>query len=144
MGSNKFKANGNSPPWEFPLNGEPFLNNISHPPMTQANAIDNHSRKVGAHRKKHMSGGEVAVLVGGVALIVTGAALFIGIRLKQSNENRSDSFEDSLGRNSSFQSYPPASIIGNISRNAYLLTVIYGQSLYLTPSCTKLNIRSLN
>ncbi|KAI9077317.1 hypothetical protein K1719_040761 [Acacia pycnantha] len=98
IGGNKFHAEGNSPPWDFPLDRAPVLYNISRPPMTQANTIENHSsRKVSAHKKKLVSAGEVAFMVGGGTLLVTGVALFIAIRTKRLNKKKLKSFQSSHG-----------------------------------------------
>ncbi|XP_054777604.1 protein STRUBBELIG-RECEPTOR FAMILY 2 isoform X2 [Prosopis cineraria] len=86
IGSNKFRADANSPPWVFPLDRAPVEYNISRPPTNQANAIENYSSrksKVSGHKKKFMTAGGVALMVGGVALIATGVALFIAIRLQR-------------------------------------------------------------
>ncbi|XP_028777566.1 protein STRUBBELIG-RECEPTOR FAMILY 2 [Neltuma alba] len=104
IGSNRFHAEANSPPWVFPLDRAPVVYNFSRTPTTQANAIQNHSsRKVSGHKKKLMSAGQVAFMVGGGTLIATGVALFIAIRLNRLSEKRLKSFES---RHSSLQSHP--------------------------------------
>lgn len=109
IGRNKFHPD-NSPPWDFPLNSVPVVHNISRPPTTQANAIDKYPpRKVSEHKKKRMSAGGIAFMVGGGTLLVTGVALFIAIRLNRFNGQRRESLESS---HSSLHSHPTSATIG--------------------------------
>lgn len=113
IGRNKFHGEGeaNSPPWDFPLETVPVVHNISRPPTTQANAIENYSsHKVSRHKKKRMGPRGIAVMVGGGTLIATGVALFIAIRLNRLNGRRLKSIESS---HSSLHSHPTTATIGN-------------------------------
>lgn len=112
IGSNTFHAEANSPPWLFPSDRAPVLSNISRTPTTQANAIQNHSsRKVSGYKKKLLSAGGVAFMVGGGTLIVAGVALFIAIRLNRLSEQRLKILERS---HSSWRSHPIIATTGNI------------------------------
>ncbi|KAF7818967.1 protein STRUBBELIG-RECEPTOR FAMILY 2 [Senna tora] len=109
IGRNKFHAQDNSPPWDFPFDSVPVVHNISRPPTTQANAIENYSpRKVSGHKKSRMGPGEIAFMVGGGTLLATGVALFIAIRLNRLNAQRLKNMESS---HSSLQSPPTTGTI---------------------------------
>ncbi|CAL0302485.1 unnamed protein product [Lupinus luteus] len=84
IGGNKFHEVDNSPSWTFPLEIVPVEHNISHPPITQASAIKNYPPpKVSEHKKKCMSPGRIAFMVGGGTLIATGVALLVAIHLNK-------------------------------------------------------------
>ncbi|KAE9593882.1 putative protein kinase RLK-Pelle-LRR-V family [Lupinus albus] len=84
IGGNKFHEVDNSPSWTFPLQIVPVEHNISHPPTTQASAIKNYPPpKVSEHKKKRMSPGRIAFMVGGGTLIATGVALLVAIHLNK-------------------------------------------------------------
>ncbi|KAK7345126.1 hypothetical protein VNO77_15587 [Canavalia gladiata] len=104
IGGNKFNVVVDSPPWAFPLDKVPIQQNTSHPPTTQANAIENYAPpKVRKQKKKRMGPGGIAFMVGGGTLLATGFALFIGIRLNKLHTERLKSLESS---HSSLPSYP--------------------------------------
>lgn len=70
------------------------MQNISGPPTTKSNAIQNYpSRGAVRHEKRrhekrrHGSGG-IGLLVGGVTLVVTFAALFVVFSMKKVHEKR--------------------------------------------------------
>ncbi|XP_023528683.1 protein STRUBBELIG-RECEPTOR FAMILY 2-like [Cucurbita pepo subsp. pepo] len=94
IGSNRLRPQVNSPPWDFPLGKDPIVQNISGPPTTKSNAIQNYpSRGAVRHEKRrhekrrHGSGG-IGLLVGGVTLVVTFAALFVVFSMKKVHEKR--------------------------------------------------------
>ncbi|KAL0555183.1 hypothetical protein IC582_009122 [Cucumis melo] len=88
IGGNRFRPQVNSPPWDFPLEKTPMVQNISGPPTTKSNAIQNYpSRSVVGHEKKRLGPGGIVLLVGGLTLVVTFAALFIVFAMKKVHEN---------------------------------------------------------
>ncbi|KAI4348758.1 hypothetical protein L6164_009440 [Bauhinia variegata] len=114
IGGNKFHAENNSPPWAFPLDSVPLEQNISRPPTTQANAIENPSPKVTVHKKKHMGPGGIAFMVGGGTLLATCVALLIAVHLNRLRAHRLENLESS---NSSLQS-PRSSATIEVSSTA--------------------------
>ncbi|KAJ0089105.1 hypothetical protein Patl1_33034 [Pistacia atlantica] len=91
---NKFHVDPKSPPWDFPLDNLPIRHNISGPPTSQSSAVENFpSIRAGRHNNKGMSFGGIACTVGGVALVVTCAALFISIRINRARAQRRKSLE---------------------------------------------------
>lgn len=84
----------NSPPWAFPLDNVPLEQNTSRPPITQANAIENYAPiKVRKQKKKHISPGGLAFMVGTGTLLATGFALFIAIHLNKLYTKRLENYE---------------------------------------------------
>ncbi|CAI0402871.1 unnamed protein product [Linum tenue] len=94
MDGNQFHVEPGYPPWSFP--GEnPITQNFSTRPTTESSAIvenhpaaivENHpSFRLAKQKKKLLSLGGVVFIVGGLTLVVTGAAIFIAMRLKQSD-----------------------------------------------------------
>lgn len=78
----------NSPPWDFPLEKTPVGQDISGPPTTKSNAIQNYpSWSVVRHEKKRLGPGGMVLLVGGLTLVVTFAALFLVFAMKKVHEN---------------------------------------------------------
>ncbi|WVY95770.1 hypothetical protein V8G54_027921 [Vigna mungo] len=91
---NKFQTVDNSPPWAFPLDNVPLEKNTSRPPITQANAIENYAPiRVRKQKKKHISPGGLAFMVGTGTLLATGFALFIAIRLNKLYTKRLEDYE---------------------------------------------------
>ncbi|XP_017414239.1 protein STRUBBELIG-RECEPTOR FAMILY 2 [Vigna angularis] len=94
IGGNKFQTVDNSPPWAFPLDNVPLEHNTSRPPITQANAIENYAPiRVRKQKKKHISPGGIAFMVGTGTLLATGFALFIAIRLNKLYTKRLENYE---------------------------------------------------
>ncbi|XP_022928074.1 protein STRUBBELIG-RECEPTOR FAMILY 2-like [Cucurbita moschata] len=77
IGGNRFHARVNSPPWDFPLEKAPMVRNISGPPTTKSNSIQNYPSRGVRQEKKRLGPGGILLLVGGLTLVVTFVALFI-------------------------------------------------------------------
>ncbi|KAM1208469.1 hypothetical protein ACFX13_014490 [Malus domestica] len=97
IGGNIFHVGDNSPPWDFPLETQAssVIQNIPAPPATpatpatQSSAIEkNPPIKLGGHKKKRMSPGGIAFLVGGGTLVASCVALYIAVRINQSRTQR--------------------------------------------------------
>lgn len=64
-----------------------MVQNISSHPTTKSNAIQNYpSRGVVRHEKKKLGAGGIVLLVGGLALVVTFAALSVVFTMKRVHE----------------------------------------------------------
>ncbi|CAK9322883.1 unnamed protein product [Citrullus colocynthis] len=89
IGGNRFRPEVNSPPWDFPLEKAPMVQNISGPPTTKSNAIQNYpSRGVVRHEKKRLGPGGIVLLVGGLTLVVSFAALFFVFSMKKVHDKK--------------------------------------------------------
>ncbi|XP_013467632.3 protein STRUBBELIG-RECEPTOR FAMILY 2 [Medicago truncatula] len=114
-----FHAADGSPPWGFPLDDVPLEHNISRPPTTQANAIQNfappNARK---QKKKRIGPGGIAFMVGGGTLLVTGLALFLAIHLNKIHTERQKSFVFVSNRHSPLPSHP-ISAANEITRRSF-------------------------
>ncbi|CAI0406706.1 unnamed protein product [Linum tenue] len=111
MDGNQFHQAPGYPPWSFPReNPTTITQNFSTRPTTESSAIvenhpaaivENHpSFRVAKQKKKLLSLGGVVFIVGGLTLVVTGAAIFIAVRLK-----RSDAFPAET--NNAYEASPP-------------------------------------
>ncbi|CAJ1967474.1 unnamed protein product [Sphenostylis stenocarpa] len=104
IGGNKFQAVDDSPPWAFPLDNVPIEQDTSRPPITQANTIENYGPlRVRKQKKKRITPGGIAFMVGAGTLLATGFALFIAIRLNKLYTKRLENYESD---HSSLPSYP--------------------------------------
>ncbi|KAM1306427.1 hypothetical protein ACFX2H_008814 [Malus domestica] len=86
IGGNSFHVGGNSPPWDFPLETQAssVVQNTPAPPAIHSNSIEkNPPTKLGGYKKKRMSPGGIAFLVGGVTLVASCVALYIAVRINQ-------------------------------------------------------------
>ncbi|GLT96151.1 hypothetical protein SLE2022_137960 [Rubroshorea leprosula] len=93
---NMFHIGSNYPPWTFPLDNVPTVQNISSPPSTQSSAVVAYpSLEVSAPNRKRLSLGAIGSTVAGVVLVVTGVVLLFAIHIKRSNAQRLNSFESS-------------------------------------------------
>jgi len=102
-----FHAVDGSPPWGFPLDGVPLEHNISRPPTTQANAIENFAPPNARKQKmKRIGPGGIAFMVGGGTLLVTGLALFLAIHFNKIHTERQKSFVFGSNRHSPLPSHP--------------------------------------
>lgn len=90
IGGNRFRQEVNSPPWDFPLEKAPVVKNISGPPTTKSNAIQNYPSRgsIVRHEKKRLGPGGIVLLVGGITLVVTFTALFVVFTMKKVHEKK--------------------------------------------------------
>ncbi|KAG6638332.1 hypothetical protein I3843_10G027200 [Carya illinoinensis] len=100
---NRFHVEDNTLPWDFPLETVPIMQNISAPPKTHSSAIENHrSPKESERKKKPISRGGIAFMLGGGTLMATCVALVIVIR----NRSCAQKLKRLGSGNSSLQSIP--------------------------------------
>ncbi|KAG2683335.1 hypothetical protein I3760_10G027700 [Carya illinoinensis] len=98
-----FHVGDNTLPWDFPLETVPIMQNISAPPKTHSSAIENHrSPKESERKKKPISRGGIAFMLGGGTLMATCVALVIVIR----NRSCAQKLKRLGSGNSSLQSIP--------------------------------------
>lgn len=112
---NGFHVGDSTPPWEFPLETAPIDRNIGAPPTTQSSAIENEnypSYKESGHKKKRLTPGGIAFMVGGVTMVATCAALVIVIHIKRS---RAQKLKQMGSGNSSPQSLPVNTARGKLN-----------------------------
>jgi len=110
---NRFHVLDITPPWDFPLETVPIDQNIGAPPTTQSSAVENYpSHKESGHKKKMLTPGGIAFLVGGVTMVATCAALFIVIRI---NRSRAQNLKQSGSGNSSPHSLPVSTARGKLN-----------------------------
>lgn len=103
-----------SPPWAFPLDNVPLVQNTSRPPITQANAIENYAPiRVRKQKKKRFGPGGIAFMVGTATLLATGFALLIAIRLNKLYRKKLENYESD---HSSLPSYPISATKGILYR----------------------------
>lgn len=96
------------------------MQNISAPPKTHSSAIENHrSPKESERKKKPISRGGIAFMLGGGTLMATCVALVIVIR----NRSCAQKLKRLGSGNSSLQSIPVTTARGKLS--ILLFTIIY-------------------
>ncbi|KAL5707887.1 non-specific serine/threonine protein kinase [Ranunculus cassubicifolius] len=95
IGGNRFQFGSGYPAWDFPQDRIPIDQNISSPPATESNAIENYpSHSLGKKKEKRRSPVGVVSAVAGVALVATCAALFMVIRIKRRRVYNSQDLDD--------------------------------------------------
>lgn len=66
-----------------------MVQNISGPPTTKSNAIQNYpSRGIVRHEKKRLGPGGIVLLVGGLTLVVSFAAIFFVFSMKKVHDKK--------------------------------------------------------
>nr|AMY26622.1 leucine-rich repeat receptor-like protein kinase-protein kinase [Linum usitatissimum] len=114
MDGNQFHLAPGYPPWSFPMeNSTTVTKNFSTRPSSESSAIveshpaaivENHptTLNVVKHRKRLLSLGGVVFVVGGVTLVVTGAAIFIAMHLNRSDHPAADTMNENAASTPTF------------------------------------------
>ncbi|CAN1307178.1 Protein STRUBBELIG-RECEPTOR FAMILY 2 [Linum perenne] len=91
MDGNQFHLAPGYPPWSFPMEkSTTTTQNFSTRPASESSAIVDHN--VVKHKSKRLlSLGGVVFIVGGLTLVITGAAIFIAVHLNRSDHPAADS-----------------------------------------------------